>query len=140
MPRYTYTGDQTVVFSHYLDVSDPEHPVTLVAEPGKTYEIKQADSPHVVQPDGQFTDQELPMPPSGVWEETDGPTWTELVGDGPFDPADHDVPTVLTYLDGVEPAERERVLDAEAAGKDRKGISDQRDTLLNSDQEAGSDG
>jgi hypothetical protein len=66
MPRYTYGGDQTVVFSHYLDVTN-DPPVTLVAEPGKTYEIKQADSPRVVQPDGQFTEQELPMPPDDNW-------------------------------------------------------------------------
>ena len=63
MAAYTYTGDQTVIYSHYLDVTDPEHPKTLTAEPGETYEIKQADSPRVVQPDGQFTDQKLPMPP-----------------------------------------------------------------------------
>jgi hypothetical protein len=69
MPKYTYGGDQTVVFSHYLDVTDPEHVTTLTAEPGKTYEIRQADSPRVIQPDGQFTDQELPLPPDGDWTE-----------------------------------------------------------------------
>ena len=77
MPRYTYGGDQKVCFSHYLDVSKPDAVTTLVAEPGKTYEIKQADSPRLIQPDGQFTDQELAMPPDGDWSETDGPTWAE---------------------------------------------------------------
>jgi hypothetical protein len=67
--RATYNGDQKVVFSHYLDVTDPEHPVTLVAVPGETYEFIQADAPHVIQPDGQFIDQELPMPPSDEWAE-----------------------------------------------------------------------
>lgn len=67
--RATYKGDQKVVFTHYLDVTDPEHPVTLTAVPGETYDIKQADAPHVIQPDGQFTDQELPMPPDGDWTE-----------------------------------------------------------------------
>jgi hypothetical protein len=69
MPKYTYGGDQTVVFSHYLDVTDPEHVTTLVAEPDGTYDIKQADAPRLVKPDGQFTDQELPMPPDGDWTE-----------------------------------------------------------------------
>ena len=68
MTRYTYGGDQKVVFSHYLDVTDPEHPVTLTATPGETYDIKQADAPHVIQPNGQFTDQELAMPPSDDWK------------------------------------------------------------------------
>jgi hypothetical protein len=67
MPRYTYTGDQKLMYSFYLDVTDPDHPVTLVAEPGNTYDIKQADAPHVIQPDGQFTDQELAMPPDDNW-------------------------------------------------------------------------
>jgi hypothetical protein len=68
MPKYTYGGDQTVVFSHYLDVTD-DPPKTLTAVPGETYDIKQADAPRVIQPDGQFTDQELAMPPDGDWTE-----------------------------------------------------------------------
>jgi hypothetical protein len=78
MPRYTYTGDYPVIFSHYLDVSDPDKPVTLTAEPGQTYDIKQADSPRVIQKDGQFADQELPMPPDASWEETSDPTTAEV--------------------------------------------------------------
>ena len=73
MSRYTYTGKEKVIFSHYLDVSDPENVTTLVAEPGETYEIKQADAPHVIKPDGQFTDQELPMPPDGNWKPAEAP-------------------------------------------------------------------
>jgi hypothetical protein len=72
MSRYTYNGDQKVVFSHYLDVTDPDKPVTLVAEPGKTYDIKQAEGWQVIQPDGQFTDQDLPMPPDDNWGEAEG--------------------------------------------------------------------
>jgi hypothetical protein len=78
MPKYTYGGDQTVVFSHYLDVSKPGAVTTLEAEPGRTYEIKQADAPRLIQPDGQFTDQELAMPPDGDWTETEDPTWAEV--------------------------------------------------------------
>ncbi|NKV28219.1 hypothetical protein GS921_00285 [Rhodococcus hoagii] len=45
------------------------------------------------------------------------------VGDGDdFDPADFDVDEVNAYLDGADAAERERVLQAEADGKARKGI------------------
>lgn len=73
MSRYTYTGDQKVIYSFYLDVTDPDEPVTLTAEPGGTYDIKQADAPWVVQPDGQFTDQPLPMPPDGNWTAADAP-------------------------------------------------------------------
>lgn len=69
MPKYTYGGDQTVVFTFYLDVTDPEHPKTLTAVPGETYDIKQAEGHTQIQPDGQFTDAELPMPPSPAWTE-----------------------------------------------------------------------
>jgi hypothetical protein len=65
--KATYNGDAPVLFSHYPDVSDPDKPVTLMAEPGKTYEIKQADGLTQIQPDGQFTDAKLPMPPSDDW-------------------------------------------------------------------------
>jgi hypothetical protein len=67
--RATYNGDQKVVFSHYLDVTDPAKPVTLTATPGQTYEIKQATGHTQIQPDGQFTEAELPMPPDGDWTE-----------------------------------------------------------------------
>lgn len=71
MPKFKYEGDQTVLYSHYLDVTDPEHPQTLRAEPGKTYEIKQAEGHQVLQPDGQFTDADLPMPPDDHWSKAD---------------------------------------------------------------------
>lgn len=39
---------------------------------------------------------------------------------GQFDPADHTVDEVWTYLEDADDAERQRVLDAEKAGKNRK--------------------
>lgn len=41
-----------------------------------------------------------------------------------FDPSKATVEEVITYLDGADDAERQRVLDAEAAGKGRKGIAE----------------
>lgn len=49
-----------------------------------------------------------------------------------FDPGEHDVKGVLAHLDGADEPETRRVLDAEAAGKNRKGITDQRDAILDS--------
>lgn len=77
MPRFTYRGDAPVLFSQYLDVSDPDKPATLRAEPGRTYEIRQADGYEAIQPDGQFEPLELPMPPDGDWGESTDPTWAE---------------------------------------------------------------
>jgi hypothetical protein len=71
--RYTYTGDQTLIYSFYRDVTDPEHPVTLRAEPGQTYDIAQTTGHQVLTPDGQFTDQELPMPPDDAWTPAEPP-------------------------------------------------------------------
>ncbi len=73
MARYTYTGDQKLIYGHYRDVTDPEHPTTLVAEPGQTYAIEQTTGHQVLTPDGQVTDQELPMPPDDAWTPADAP-------------------------------------------------------------------
>ena|GEM_PF-3915425 len=48
----------------------------------------------------------------------------------PFDPASAGVPEVLEYLSGVGLAEATRVLDAEAAGKNRVGLTSKREQLL----------
>lgn len=55
--------------------------------------------------------------------------------DGPFDPAEHNADEVLAYLSDADEAEALRVLDAEAAGKDRKGITARRDAILDSKKE-----
>ncbi|NJP42276.1 hypothetical protein [Actinacidiphila epipremni] len=48
----------------------------------------------------------------------------------PFDPASANADQVLTYLGTVGAAEAARVLDAEAAGKNRVGITNRREQLL----------
>jgi hypothetical protein len=50
--------------------------------------------------------------------------------DDTFDPGEHTVTDVLTYLDTADRDEAVRVLDAEAAGQARKGISSERETIL----------
>lgn len=47
-----------------------------------------------------------------------------------YDPAGHSVDEVLTYVDEASYEEAERVLDAEAAGKNRVTITGKRDTVL----------
>lgn len=54
--------------------------------------------------------------------------------DGPFDPSANSAPAVLAYLKDADEDEATRVLDAEAASKDRKGITGQRDAILASKQ------
>lgn len=51
-------------------------------------------------------------------------------GSEPYDPATHDMPNVLAYLDGAGEVEARRVLEAEAAGKNRKGILDQAEAII----------
>ena len=53
-------------------------------------------------------------------------------GDEPFDPADYTADEVLDYLreDEVDEAAAAAILDAEAAGKNRKGIVSRREELL----------
>ncbi|MFB7285439.1 hypothetical protein [Actinacidiphila glaucinigra] len=64
-----------------------------------------------------------PAPAGGI--EDDEPADTQ-----PFDPGEHNAPDVLAYLATVSEQEALRVLNAEAAGQDRKGISKQRDAVL----------
>lgn len=54
---------------------------------------------------------EAPAADEGAEEEAD---------DGKFDPSDHTVDEVWEYLEDADDAERQRVLDAEKAGKNRK--------------------
>lgn len=65
----------------------------------------------------------------------------EGAGEGgkPFDPAEHNAEDVLAYLKDADEAEAARVLDAEAAGKERKGITNQREQILASKQKEGED-
>jgi hypothetical protein len=58
-----------------------------------------------------------------------------VLNDLRFDPAEHNADDVLAYLKDADEAEATRVLDAEAAGKERKGITSQRDAILASKQE-----
>lgn len=55
--------------------------------------------------------------------------------DKPFDPAEHNADEVMAYLNQADEAEATRVLDAEADGKNRKGITDKRDQILASKKE-----
>lgn len=54
--------------------------------------------------------------------------------DGPYDPADAKPADVLAYLDEADEGEALRVLDAEAAGKNRVTITKHRDDILASKQ------
>jgi hypothetical protein len=49
---------------------------------------------------------------------------------GPFDPSRHNADEVLAYLGDADEADALRVLDAEVEGKNRKGITGQRDAIL----------
>lgn len=70
--------------------------------------------------------------PPVVTEQTERqPSAAEGDGDAePFDPAEHSAPEVLAYLDGADPDEIRRVLDAEESGQGRKGITGKRGKLL----------
>jgi hypothetical protein len=73
MPQYTFTGDQSQTYPQYLDVGG-ESVSTLVAEPGGTYDIAQADgltAPGELDKDGNPTEPvglKLPMPPDDRWK------------------------------------------------------------------------
>jgi len=51
-------------------------------------------------------------------------TKTAPTGAKEFDPAEATIAEIEDYFDGADEAERDRVLAAEAAGKNRKGVLD----------------
>ncbi|MGW7198461.1 hypothetical protein [Streptomyces chryseus] len=57
-------------------------------------------------------------------------TGPAAAGGSAYDPAEHSVEDVLAYLDEADHDEAQRVLDAEAAGKDRVTITKLRDEIL----------
>lgn len=75
-----------------------------------------------------FTRDVRPQPGSHVTRQPNHSLALAMAGDyvilppEQFDPADHTVAEVNAYLDTAEPAEQVRVLEAERAGKARKGI------------------
>ncbi|KAB2384756.1 hypothetical protein [Actinomadura montaniterrae] len=72
--KYTFGGDVATTYAEYIDVAKGS---TLVAEPGQTYEIRQAAG--VTRPgakrgeDGELIETgehepvELPLPPDSRW-------------------------------------------------------------------------
>lgn len=78
--KYTFGGDVTTTYAEYIDVAKGS---TLVAEPGQTYEIRQAAG--VTRPGvkngedgepietGEHEPVELPMPPDARWSTAKAP-------------------------------------------------------------------
>lgn len=62
--RFTYTGDAEQTYPQYRDGDGS----TLVARPGETYDIEQADGLTVPGEDGELVPLELPMPPDDRWK------------------------------------------------------------------------
>lgn len=64
MARYTFTGGEPAGYPDYLDGEGG----SLVAEPGKTYEIEPAGGRTVADGKGGRVPLELPMPPDDRWK------------------------------------------------------------------------
>lgn len=60
-------------------------------------------------------------PPAGA-ADGDGPSSEQGEDSVTFDPGEHNAPEVIEYLKSADEEERSRVLAAETAGKNRKGI------------------
>ncbi len=62
--RFTYTGDAEQIYPQYRDGDGS----TLVARPGETYDIEQADGHTAPGENGEPVAIELPMPPDDRWK------------------------------------------------------------------------
>jgi hypothetical protein len=117
-------------------------------------------------PEPEQASQEAQTPPEGVREPDDSQEMDENPerryaapesvqgdsGDGEegdseqeepqevYDPSVHNAPEVVEYLKGVGEQEAVRVLDAERAGKNRKGITSQEEEILARSRENDQDG
>lgn len=74
--KATFHGDVTTTYAEYIDV---EHARTLVAEPGETYDIRQAagvtrpGADAEGNPTGEHQAATLPMPPDDRWTSAKAP-------------------------------------------------------------------
>lgn len=68
--KATFHGDVTTTYAEYIDA---EQARTLVAEPGETYDIRQADG--ITRPglDGEHEPAVLPLPPDDRWTPVKAP-------------------------------------------------------------------
>ncbi|WP_027933733.1 hypothetical protein [Amycolatopsis thermoflava] len=112
--NYLEEGQEMPKITVYGGASNA-NPETTVEVPGEV-----VDGPHGEReplPEFDPTTERVTPP---VEQEATGEQASE--GAEPFDPSDHTVTEVLAYLDGADDVERTRVLDAEKAGKNRRGI------------------
>lgn len=131
-PVRTYTGDVVgVQFRNgtgYVNDGSDDGRAALAYFQRSAYgirEVENGDAPVIV---GPTVDES----PDGV---TGGSiAQTGALAEGPFDPAGHNTADVLSFLDGATAEEAERVLDAEAAGKNRASITRHREVVLASKQ------
>ncbi|WP_067483769.1 hypothetical protein [Actinomadura hibisca] len=65
MPRFTYGGEHAATYVEYIDV---ERGSTLVAEPGRVYDIAPAAGVTRPGPDGEHVPARLPVPPDDCWK------------------------------------------------------------------------
>lgn len=136
-PVRTYTGDVVgVPFRNgtgYVTDGSDEGRSALAYFQRSAYgirEVENGDAPIVVAPAADPA-------PEGV---TGGSiAQTGALAEGPFDPSEHNTADVLSFLDGATAEEAERVLDAEAAGKNRASITRHREAVLASKQPAPAD-
>ncbi|MFD3717270.1 hypothetical protein [Streptomyces sp. NPDC058674] len=137
-PVRTYTGDIVGVpfrdGTGYVNNTTDEGRSALAYFQRSAYgirEVENGDAPVVVNPVAD---------PKEFTTLTGGSiAQTGALAAGRFDPADHNTAETLSYLDGADAAEAERVLDAEAAGKNRGSITRHRESVLAAKQPAPAD-
>lgn len=97
-------------------MTSPAVPGELQEEPGEPEREEETQETPEEAPEAAETPQDVE------------PEQTEE--DGPFNPSEHNAPVVLDYLRTADYNEALRVLDAEEAGKGRKGITNARADIL----------
>ncbi|WP_281155163.1 hypothetical protein [Streptomyces sp. HYC2] len=128
-------------------VADGERIPRIIGEDGQELEVLDAVVEACDPPDGEddglswsrwSVTVRLPVPPApDLAEPADSAEPGDIDDQEPevvepplFDPSEHSNREVLAYLDGVGEQEALRVLDAEAAGQNRAGISKAREQVL----------
>lgn len=96
-------------------------PEDVAEESGLDY-ITGKDQPAVITQPGTTTNRDEANNVGGRAVASDAAVEDENPTGSEFNPSEATVEEVNTYLEGADEAERTRVLEAEAAGKNRKGI------------------
>lgn len=105
-----------------VEIVDPVEEIVEVGADGAVESVDPADPDAAAEPKDEVEVKDEPVAPGAeVKDEVVEPAPViEPVAVEQFDPADHTIPEIITYVEQASAEEKARVIEAEIAGRNRK--------------------